>query len=91
MCIKTAYTELDSVRAIMTMSLNAIVADVFGLDLDDIEPGLRLHTDLRMDTQKQLELGEIIAEYFDGLQVEFSRIELLADLFEQVIGSAFEV
>lgn len=75
----------------MTMSLNAIIADVFERDLDDIEPGLHMYADLDMDTKKQLELGEIIVEYFDGLQVDFSRIELLADLFEQVVESAFEV
>jgi hypothetical protein len=89
-CIKTGNNELDSLKAIMTMSLNAIIAEVFGRDLDDIEPGLHMYTDLNMDKQKQLELGEIIAEYFDGLQVEFSRVELLDDLFEQVVGAAFK-
>lgn len=88
MCIKAAKNELDSVKAIMTMSLNAIVAQVFACDLDDIEPNLHMYTDLHMDAQKQLELDEIIAEYFDGLQVDFSSIEWLADLFEQVVGSA---
>lgn len=75
----------------MTMSLNAIIADVFERDLDDIETGLHMYADLDMDAKQRLVLGKVIAEYFDGLQVDFSRIKLLADLFEQVVESAFEV
>jgi hypothetical protein len=90
MCIKAGKDELDSVKALMTMSLNAIIADVFDIDLHSIEPGLHLYADLNMDAQKQQELDEMLKEYFDGLQVDFGKLESLADLFEQVVESAFQ-
>jgi hypothetical protein len=89
MCIKAGEDELDSVKALMTMSLSAIIADIFERDLDAIDPWVHMYADLNMDAQKRQVLEGMIAEYFDGLYVDFTRIEFLADLFEQVVGSAF--
>lgn len=89
MCIKYGNNELDTVKAIMSMSLNSIIADVFDMDLDDIRQELDLHDDLHISHEQQSALKEMIAEYFDDLQVDFNRIKTLRDLFEIVIESEF--
>ena len=91
MCIKAGNDELDSVKALMTMSLNALIAEVFDTELDDLELSLSLTKDLGMDSDKQQELTELIDEYFDGLKVDFSKNDSLELLFQTVVDSEFEV
>ena len=73
MCIKAENNELDSVKALMTMSLNALIAEVFDVEPDEINCNLSLSMDLGMDTEKKQELTELIGEYFDGLVINFSK------------------
>ncbi len=91
MCIKAGVNELDSVKALMTMSLNALIAEVFDKDLDELELGLSLTQDLGMDSEKQQELTALIDEYFDGLVVDFSQNDSLESLFQTVVTSEFEM
>ncbi|MCW8929868.1 MAG: phosphopantetheine-binding protein [Gammaproteobacteria bacterium] len=91
MCIKAGHDELDSVKVLMTMSLNALIAEVFEIDLDDLERTLSLTKDLGMDSAKQRELSNLIDEYFDGLSVDFSENDTLEELFYTVVNSEFEV
>jgi hypothetical protein len=91
MTIKTKRNELSLVRSLMTMSLNAIVADVFNLELDELNRELNLIADLAMDATKQQELSTLIAEYFDGLTVDFDQIQTLDDLFQTVVNVEFEL
>ena len=90
MCIKAGDDELDSVKALMTMSLNALIAEVFDKDLEELELSLSLTRDLGMNSQKQQELAELIDEYFDGLSVDFSKNDSLGALFQTVVNSEFE-
>lgn len=90
MCIKAGDDELDSVKALMTMSLNALIAEVFDKDLEELELSLSLTRDLGMDSQKQQELTELIDEYFDGLSVDFSKNDSLGALFQTVVNAEFE-
>lgn len=89
MCIKVADNELDTVKALMSMSLNAIIADIFDLDLDEIKPELHLNNDLNISPAQQDELLETIAEYFDDIKIDLTKIRTLNDLFEVVIFSEF--
>lgn len=89
MCIKYGNNELSTVKALMSMSLNSIIADVFDMDLDDIKLELNLRNDMHMNNNQQSGLAEMIAEYFDGLQVDFDSIHTLNDLFEIVIEKEF--
>ena len=89
MCIKAGNNELGSVKALMTMSLNSIIADVFDRDLDDLELEMTLRGDLGMDAGQQAELAEVIAEYFDDLLVDFNQVETLDDLFNIVVENEF--
>ncbi len=90
MCIKAGDNELDSVKALMTMSLNALIAEVFNKDLEELEPELSLTRDLTMDKNKQQELAGLIAEYFDGLSIDFTQNDTLDKLFSTVVSAEFE-
>jgi len=90
MCIKVGNDELDSVKALMTMSLNALIADVFDKELDDLKLNLSLTKDLGMDEEKEQKLTDLVAEYFDGLVVDWSKNDSLAELFQTVVNSEFE-
>lgn len=90
MCIKIAEDELGTVKALMTMSLNAIIADVFDLDLDDIKAELRLREDLNMSVGQQQQLVDVIGEYFDDIRVNLDEIKTLGELFERVVFSEFK-
>lgn len=89
MCIKAGNTELSSVKALMTMSLNAAIAEIFGLDLDEIVPDLRLFADLRMTPEQQSEFAALVAEYFDGVTIDFTPTTTLGDIFDRVIEQEF--
>ena len=88
MCIKIGDDEFDTVRALMTMTLNAVVADLFGYDPNAISPDLNLRRDLRLDAGKQCKLQQLVREYFDGVRIDFARIETLDDLYRQVAAVA---
>lgn len=90
MCIKVGNNELSSVKGLMTISLNAIIADVFELEFDEISTQMDLRADLGMDMEKQTELAELVEEYFDGLKIDFARINSLGDLFEVVVEQEFK-
>ncbi len=90
MCIKAGNNELGSVKALMSMSLNALIAEVFEQDLEKLEKSLSLTHDLGMNELKQAELSNLIAEYFDDLNVDFTRIDTLEELFQTVIEVEFE-
>ncbi len=90
MCIKAGVDEVDSVKALMTMSLNALIAEVFDKDLDELELSLSLTQDLGMDSKKKQELTDLIGEYFDGLAIDFPEDDSLEALFQTVVNSEFE-
>jgi len=89
-CIKSGNSELSTVKSLMTMSLNSIIADVFDKDLDDIALELSLRSDLNMTDAQQQELAEVIAEYFDDLVIDFDKVDTLDDLFNIVVEAEFE-
>ena len=89
MCVKVGNSELDSVRALMTMSLNAVVAEVFGLELDAITPELKVFSDLGMTPGQQAEFSALVADYFDGVQLRFEPATTLGDIFDHVIEQEF--
>jgi hypothetical protein len=76
-------------QALMTMSLHAILAELFELDPDEFQPEMRLVADLGMDAQRQARLAELVAEYFDGRQVLFTPAMTVADLIAMVVAEEF--
>jgi hypothetical protein len=90
MCIKAGNSEMGAVKALMTMSLNAVVSEVFGMEPDDIAPELRVFSDLHMNADQQAEFTELVAEYFDGLELEFEPGTTLGEIFDRVVEQQFE-
>ncbi len=90
MCTKLGSNKFNTVKGLMNMSLNAIISEIFHIDLDDIDPTLVLRTQMKMDQAKQQELEDTLAEYFDGLQVDFNQIKTVDDLFERVVETEFK-
>ena len=91
MCIKYGNDELDTVRSLMSMTLNSAIAMVFDLDLDDIQLTMHLKQDLKMTEQQALELQEMVAEYFDGIELDLNELNTIEDLFDYVIHQEFEL
>ncbi|MCW9013009.1 MAG: phosphopantetheine-binding protein [Gammaproteobacteria bacterium] len=90
MCFKIQDgNELGTVKLLMTMSFNSVVEDVFGIDQDDIELDMHLVRDLHMNSKKQLEFSNAIADMFDGVSVDFSSVKTLDDVFDIVVEQEF--
>ena len=89
MCIKAGENELESVKALMSMSLKAIVADALDADIDAIEDDTRLVEDLHMDADKEKALGLLIAEYFDDLEIRLDTAPTFGALLDKVVLSEF--
>lgn len=90
MCIKIGNNEMDSVHALMTMSLNALLADFFNKDMDDFLPDLSLTRDLNFDSSLHSSLNDQIDEYFDGVRLDFSKIDTIKELFSAVVDKEFQ-
>lgn len=73
-------------KSIMNMILTAIFAQVFALKLRQVNPQLRLFADLQMTDAQKVRLEGLIAEYFDGLNVECDSTTTLGDIYACVVN-----
>ncbi|MBT5229663.1 MAG: hypothetical protein HOM11_05235 [Methylococcales bacterium] len=89
MCIKIGEDELSSVRGLMTMTLNVVIAEALELDLDDINPSDSLINTLKMTEDNMSVLLEDIEGMFDGLVVDMNDIDTVSDLLEVVVNNEF--
>jgi len=90
MCIKAGDNEIETVKNLMTMALNAIIATALDADLDDVGTEARLAEDLGMDAEKAEFLRELIADHFDGLDVDPATLNTVEDLLEIVVLNEFK-
>jgi len=89
MCIRAGNNELESVKNLMGMSLKAVVADALHTDIDTIVDDSRLVEDLHMSANDELELEEMIADVFDGLQISVRSTPTVGALLDQVVMKEF--
>lgn len=90
MCIRIGEDELDTVKGLMSMGLNAVISDTLAVELDELTPEMTLRHDLQMDAEKEQALREGIADCFDGLEVDLSTINTIGELFNRVIQEEFD-
>ena len=90
MCIKAGDTELESVKALMSMSLKAIVSESLDADIDDIHEKSTLVGDLKMDPKGKATLQNLIAEYFNGLTLDIPNNGTYGCLLKKVVLSEFD-
>jgi hypothetical protein len=89
MCIKAGNSEMSSVKALMTFGLDAVVFEVFGMEPTEIRPELRVYEDLGMTDAQAIELSELVAEYFDGVQLELTPMTTIGEIFDRVVEREF--
>ncbi len=89
MCIRVGNNELESVKNLMGMSLKAVVADALHADLDAVNDSSRLVEDLQMNASGSQQLEELIADVFDGLQIDLQQTPTVAALLDQVVMKEF--
>ncbi len=89
MCIKAGEDELESVKNLMSMSLRACVAEALHADLESVIDEARLVEDLHMGGRESAQLRELIADVFDGVEVDPDRIPTVAALLDRVVLSEF--
>ena len=90
MCMKMGKDELETVRNLMAMSLKAVVAEALEADLEAIAEETRLSEDLGMGDEGAEQLQALIADIFDGLEVDPRQTLTFADLLERVVLKEFE-
>ncbi len=89
MCIRAGSNEIESVKNLMGMSLMAVIAEALEADLDEISEEMRLIEDLHMDQAHEQELKAMIADVFNGLEVDFHTTPTVSSLMEKVVLSEF--
>ena len=89
MCIKAGKDELESVKNLMSMSLKAVVADALHVELEAIEDDVRLQEDLHMGEPESQALVEMIADVFDGVEVDPHTLPTYGALLDRVVLSEF--
>ncbi|WJW75485.1 hypothetical protein QVG61_13495 [Thiohalobacter sp. IOR34] len=88
MCFHAGNDELETVYALMRMSLHALIADTLSLDMEALSPELDLRTDLHMTDHQAGRLTEGVADMFDGLILDLAAVRTIADLTEAVTAAA---
>ena len=91
MCVRAGgENELESVKNLMSMSLMAIIADSFDVEIDEIQNSDRLTEDLKMDDSSRQGVEAQIADIFDGLQLDLNQIDTVGTLLELVVYNEFK-
>lgn len=90
MCIKAGANELESVKNLMSMALKAVVADALNADLEAVVEEARLVEDLKMGSAECRVLQELLADTFDGIEVDVCQIRTFAALLDRVVLKEFE-
>ena len=79
--------EIDSVKNMITMSVYFIIADTLDIDMLELQPDTELVKDLNLDSHKIAELTKSIMASFDNLKLDFSLIQSVQDIVDQVLLS----
>lgn len=69
----------------LTNTIYFVIAESLQIDMQQIRPESRLLQDLAMTPQQQQELSEFIMHLFNDYQLNFSTIDSVQDLVDQVL------
>lgn len=90
MCIRAGNDELESVKNLMSMALKVVVADALNAELDDVVEEARLIEDLHMGKEQCRQLHDLIADTFDGADIDICHVPTVADLLDRVVMIEFQ-
>ncbi len=79
--------DIDSVTNMITMTVYFIIADTLDIDMLNLQPDTELVKDLNLDSHKIAELTKSIMAGFDNLKLDFSLIQSVQDIVDQVLLS----
>lgn len=78
---------MDTVRNLMRMSLLVLLSESLDTEVEDIACEARLVEDLKLDKAKTDRLKGLVAEYFDGLQVNLDDTPTIENLLEKIVAT----
>jgi hypothetical protein len=85
MCGKMGVSEVDTIKNMMTMTVYFVLADIFDLDIMDIESSFDLEKDLHITSDLKALLSEAVMDMFNGLELNFTTIHNVQDIVEQIV------
>lgn len=69
----------------MRMSLVVLLSESLGVEVEEVDCDARLVEDMRLDKTKAARLNELIAEYFDGLQLNLDETPTVESLLDKIV------
>ena len=78
---------MDTVRNLMRMSMLILLSESLEIEIEEISGDARLVEDLKLDKTKKDRLNHLIAEYFDGLQINLKNTPTIDSLLEKIVAT----
>ena len=85
MCGKLGNNEVESMQNLMSMAVYSVLADVFDVDIDAISANSDLINDLGMTAAIKDRLDTTIMDMFNNMHIDFSQVNTVQDIVDQVI------
>ena len=74
----------------MRMSLLYLLFESMEIEAEEVSGNARLVDDMGLDKPKAARLNELIAEYFDGLQVDLDDTPTVDSLLEKIVETQMQ-
>ncbi|RLA20343.1 MAG: hypothetical protein DRQ61_02240 [Gammaproteobacteria bacterium] len=87
--MKLGPDEFETVKSLMSMTLFAIISDCLDIDITEINENDLMCRDLGMSQAKEYDIQQLIADIYDDLEVDFSRVTTVQSLLDQVLTDQF--
>ncbi len=81
----TSINEIESVNNLLTLSVYFTIADCLDLDAMTLQADDDLRKDLAMTDIQQQTLFESVKDQFEGEQLDFSVIQTVQDMVDQLV------
>jgi hypothetical protein len=89
MYIKPEDKELGTMKELLNLALNAVIAEFLNVDVDRVRPGSRLIADLGMSPAAKKRLQKEIAFIFDCIEIDMPDAMKVEELVGQVVNIEF--
>jgi hypothetical protein len=89
MYIKPEDKELGTMKELLNLALNAVIAEFLNVDVDRVHPGSRLIADLGMSPAAKKRLQKEIAFIFDCIEIDMPDAMKVEELVGQVAKFEF--
>jgi len=81
---KLDENEMDPMKELLTLALNAVIAECLNVEVDRVHPGSELVAGLGMSPAAQKRLQREIAFIFDCTEIEMPNAMKVEELVDQV-------